>query len=341
MHKFLSKNHIIPAMFILSGILIFSYILSFTFSKNGNLDMNIMLSSSENIYAGTSINYAGKKIGLIKNIKYCPMSADNVKYYYKAKIKIDKNIKITADDNVVISSSGMLGEKVINIIPGEDSNQDSRILQKNDIMYAKIQRSVTDTANSINDMANAATYALNNVNNVINDKRSEANDILENIKNISQNINKISSQINDTYLISRINSTNDNLNKVLGELKDSLEELNNRNLWAKISDIANNVRNITDAIAYVMASQNIDIAALTHNINNILSQVGTALANKESSISLLINNKDLYSSISDMILGVRNLIYDVNRYGMFFKGNKHWQRERLPKISNPQALKKQ
>ena len=68
-------------------------------------------------------------------------SISTTKYGVDAKIKLDKGTEIPKDSKVIVATDGLLGEKIIQITPGEDSNH---LLTNGDYIYGTAGQSMDD-----------------------------------------------------------------------------------------------------------------------------------------------------------------------------------------------------
>lgn len=89
-----------------------------TWTKGYNR-VNFIFNFVNGVKLGAPVRFAGVDIGEVKDINFVFSAAEN-----KTKVSITgwlrKDIKIPADSNVWINTLGLLGEKYIEIIPGED-----------------------------------------------------------------------------------------------------------------------------------------------------------------------------------------------------------------------------
>ena len=71
--------------------------------------------NASGISLGSDVRIGGIKVGVVSNLELDPTSYDAV-----LKIQIRKNTKIPKDTSAAIVSSGLLGEKYIQLMPGSD-----------------------------------------------------------------------------------------------------------------------------------------------------------------------------------------------------------------------------
>ena len=93
--------------------------ISFAYHTNSNnnfKDSYILQANFQNIdgiNVGSDVLLAGIKIGQVKSL-----SLNTETFYAAVQLIIDNNIKIPEDSQAAVSTSGFLGGKYINIVPG-------------------------------------------------------------------------------------------------------------------------------------------------------------------------------------------------------------------------------
>src|SRR3990167_6593977 len=83
--------------------------------------------NASGIEAGSDVKVSGVKVGTIEN-----NFLDNESYRATLQIMVDKSIKLPLDSSAKIVSSGLLGEKYLEISPGSD---EEFLQENNEIMF--------------------------------------------------------------------------------------------------------------------------------------------------------------------------------------------------------------
>lgn len=108
---------IIVGTFVLLSA-IFFLLTSLKTAKIKNVDSYSLIAKFENaggIEAGSDVKISGIKIGTVEDY-----FLDQETYRATLKILVDKEVKLPIDSSVKITSSGLLGDKYIEISPGAD-----------------------------------------------------------------------------------------------------------------------------------------------------------------------------------------------------------------------------
>ena len=176
---------------------------------------------------------------------------------------IDKSTKIPADSVVTIGSSGVMGEKFINILPNSTARG---YLQNGDYIYGFDEEGMDQVFAKMSGALTEVQSMMSNINDVIGDAQ-----LKDSLKAISQNMAEASQHING--------------------LTDSLETMTLENQ----SDVRGIVRNMNDATAAMGRTMN-SIENMMANLNAVAGDPTTA----ENLRQTLQNIKDTSDKIAHM-----------------------------------------
>lgn len=105
----------------------------------------------DGIISGSDVKIAGVKIGVVDNL-----ILDNQKYLAKVKILLKDSVKLPADSNLSIESSGIIGSKFIAVYPGMSDDH----LKSEDVVYLKAAINLDYIINQLlNSLGNKSTPA--------------------------------------------------------------------------------------------------------------------------------------------------------------------------------------
>lgn len=119
------KKNFWLGLFILSALIIAIILLLFLHptAGDGKKIVRVRFSNLEKVTLGTRVTFAGKPVGevvAIKEIKEArnnPPDASGNPYFYEVELKVDSGVHLYNYDEVAFSTVGLLGEKVIAIVP--------------------------------------------------------------------------------------------------------------------------------------------------------------------------------------------------------------------------------
>lgn len=329
-------------IFIVIGIIAVIFLITNVRSmSNGNYNFNIkvMLTSAENIFSGTYVTYAGKTIGKVSKIDYHPLiGPDGTQYYYEATITICNKIKIKDNDTISSNTNGILGEKVLNISP---SSEKSSIVKKNHRMFSKSDKSIKDATNSAVLLVDKANSTISSVQTIMEQNSENIKQSINNIKYISEYINDLSKNFKEQNIVSHIALINKTVDLLTKNMQEALNTLNSRDAWSNISSILENIKSISDSVSAIVSDCNENdkktIINMIANFSELLMHINQSINNHDnkSLIYYILKNGELYEKTLEVLARINSLVYDINKYGVFFTSSRSWQRERLNNLKQP------
>lgn len=235
-----NKNYVWKlGMFVLIGLTFFIITIYFI-GKNKNLfgstfELNTQFKNVGGLKAGNNVRFSGIDIGTVKNIEFVSDSAVIVTLVIKEEVQ--KYIK--TDAIASIGSDGLMGDKVLTIAPGTNSNkivadnatiQSTKAVEMEDLMKG-LKKSV-DNAGAITTELAVFTANMNNkdgfLSKLLTDKNF-ANSLTNTLENLEKSSNEfatftkkmnnkngvLSKLVNDEKLGKSVDSTITNLNETV------------------------------------------------------------------------------------------------------------------------------
>lgn len=119
------KKNLLLGLFVLSALLIATLLLFFLQPSIGDEEqkVTVLFSNIEKINKGTRVTFAGRPVGKVVSIKEVEdargktVDSSGYPYLYEVTLGIDSKVKLYNFDQVRYSTLGLMGEKVIAIIP--------------------------------------------------------------------------------------------------------------------------------------------------------------------------------------------------------------------------------
>ncbi len=103
---------------VLFGALIFT-ISNLNFFQKG-YDLRVLFNFASGIESGAPVRLAGVEVGEVKNVKIIYNPEDEAPLV-EVDLLIEKGVLIRQNANILISTLGLLGEKYVEILPGDKS----------------------------------------------------------------------------------------------------------------------------------------------------------------------------------------------------------------------------
>lgn len=196
------KNLMI-GLFVIAAIAIIIFVLLFLHPRVGNEEkvLRVRFADLDKINVGTRVTFAGKPVGEVSSIEEIREAVDHrigrngTIYVYDVFLKVDSSVNVYNTDEIYSRTSGLLGEKSINIDPKPPEAGEKLIIINNQIIYATELGSVEDAIKKLTHIVDVVEVTLDSTNDILQDIKKKniigkTADTIENIRNITHALNK-------------------------------------------------------------------------------------------------------------------------------------------------------
>jgi len=317
------KNLMI-GIFVAAGAGLVIFVLMFIHPHLGDeaKTVHVRFTDIDKVTQGTRVTYAGRPVGEVVNIQEIeqgrggPKDANGHVYLYDLTLKIDSGVDIYNTDKITARTSGLLGEKNVEITPFAPAKGQVLIKIDADPMYAQQVTSIEDTLSGINEVAKKFQVTLDAATEVIHRVRDEK--LVEKITRTVENIESISAALDKPKELSRIIT--------------NVHHLTNRmvNTWENVDNTVKKIGNTAD-----------NFSLTSDDARNLLAQISRG----EGTLGKLLTRDETYLRFNSIMSKLETTLDDVNHYGLMFQSDKGWQRLRarrlnmLQKLSTPQEFR--
>lgn len=317
------KNLMI-GLFITAAAAIVIFILMFLHPRIGDEGkiIHVRFTDIDKVTIGTRVTYAGKPVGEVIEIdevkegRAAQTDSGGHLYIYDLTLRIDSGIKVYNTDEVALRTSGLLGEKNVDITPLAPQKGQEFVEIEGQPIYAEQTGTVEETFKEFKEAADKLELALDGVTDILN-------------------------RIRDNNLVEKITQAVENIESVTGSL-DRPEE------W---KEIVTNVRKFSQSInrSWVSVDKfltDVDEAALS--ITATMNQgkgIFETVSRGEGTLGRFLATDDVYLRTSSIMSKAETVLDDINHYGLLFHSDKSWQRLRarrlnlLQQLSTPQEFR--
>ncbi len=269
------------------------------FSKTYNL--NLLVKSTQGLIEGGKVSLGGLKIGQIDKIEFTVVNDQNL---VKIKLALLKKYspQITVKSFATIETSGLLGDKMINISLG---NPAETPVKEGDYLPVKESFSLDDFSDKIEPLVDNINQFASNLK-IITDtiksgKGSVASlllgpEITNKLDNSLKNLNSFTANLNDR-------------NNTLGML------VNDNKLYDDLSSISSDLKDILKGVKSGKGTLGklISSDSLYTNINELsekLNKASESLQNDSTFVGGMLNDKEGYKKLIFMIDELNKLVSD-------------------------------
>jgi phospholipid/cholesterol/gamma-HCH transport system substrate-binding protein len=291
-------------IFVIIGSLFFIIAIYFIGNKkdmfNETIKISAVFKNVNGLQPGNNVRFSGINVGTVREIIIVNDSL----------IKVDMLIEeaiashIKKDAVASIGSDGLVGNMIINIIPGKKSNQ---IVNEGDMILSEDKTSTDEilkTINSTSENAKLITDNLVKITNQINSKKGT-----------------IGMLINDTVMSDNLKQTIYNLKVTTQSTSKSMANLN------KIITDLNNKDNVIGALKDTITGKKIKIIIV--NLEKSSEQINKTITNLKDgngALNYLSNDPKLVKQIDSTMINLNQASSKLNenlealKHNFFFRG---------------------
>ncbi|MFA5250472.1 MAG: MlaD family protein [Parachlamydiales bacterium] len=277
---------------------------------DGKKLLKVRFSNIANINVGTRVTVSGKPVGEVAAIEAVESARSGATdelgrvYFYLLTLKVDSRVEIYNTDEIVIATTGLLGEKSIAIIPKAPIKDQVPKIITEQIIFANSVEPLEKVIHEISSLAERLQGAVDDVDAWFVENEEELSFAVRSFGDAFNQINLLAESANKEQLASSLKTAMDAFTANMDYLKEMLKEAKDKAMMAKFDNILDNFKKIT-----------------------------TTIADGEGTIGKLIQSDDFYLRISAVMNKVDTLMNDINHYGLMFQYDRHWQRIRTKKMN--------
>lgn len=290
---------------------------------DGKQTIYVRFSSINQIKVGTRVLFAGKPVGEVVAIQEIrdarkKPTADILGeiYSYQLVLKVDSSVKVYDTDEIVVQTTGLLGEKSIAIIPKLPPKGVTPKPIDGSPIYAQSVDPIENTFRKLSSLSKDMSRTFQQVSQWLKKYGDDTGHTIRSFGTAMDEIKVTVESINAQNIAPDIKNAITTFTCTLCEIKDSIAQLKAGDVFVNAGAVACNLKK---------ASENI-------------KEITCDLVDGRGTLGKLIVNDDLYLHVSAALSKVDTLMNDINHYGILFHLNKTWQRQRAQRITVLNAL---
>lgn len=238
--------------FTLLGIILFIasilFVGHFSLFQDSQMTITGKFDNVTGLKEGGGVSYSGVRVGKIERIT---VATDGV----TVVLKVDKKTQIPVDSKFAIQSDGMLGDKFIQITPGQSTNY-----LKDGDTFDGTAGGMDKTLDNVNKLMDGANKTINSINNIIGDEKTQGalRDTLRTTSIIADNTAALTGQMNAILaqnsgnvnaLTSNMVSITRNVDELTAQMNQTAKTFDNDGqAGAEMRQILDNLKTTTDSV---------------------------------------------------------------------------------------------
>jgi len=277
--------------------------------------LRVRFSNIDKVNIGTRVTFGGRPVGEVVSIREIiedpnPRATyDGQVYVYELQLAVDSSVDVYNSDEVSLRTSGLLGEKSVNITPLPPRSGVHLRLVNDEVIFADETGTVEDTFKEIKKLSDKFDIALDSFIDTLNDIKK--NQVWEKIAGTFGNLEEITTALNKP---SDWEEMLDNFTTLSHNLVNSWDTFDETLI--NIADTVVSAKEITDHGKVIVAK----------------------VREGEGTVGKLLMTDDLYLRVTSILSKGETILNDVNHYGILFHLDKNWQRLRARRLNLLQKL---
>jgi len=319
-----TKNMLI-GVFVLGacGVIIWLILFLKPSVGDGKETLYVRFSQINQINVGTRVLFAGKPVGEVVAVEEIydarkkPI-ADVLGeiYCYQLVLKVDSSVKVYDTDEVIVQTTGLLGEKSIAIIPKIPPSGTSPKLITTQPIYAQSVDPIENAFSQLSSLSKDMKKTFQQVSIWLQKNGDALGNTIRSFGSTMDEIKITVKSLNDQNLAPDIKAAITTFTSTLEGIKEGVAELKQGNVFVNAGDVMQNLK------------------CASHNVKEITTEI----AEGKGTLGRLIKGDDFYLHMQSILSKVDTLMNDINHYGILFHLNKSWQRQRAQRITVLNAL---
>lgn len=265
-------------------------------------ELKILLKDTQGLREGAPVSLAGLKVGEIDDIEFISTDEDNLVLLILS-ISEEYSNQITDKSFAEIETSGLLGEKLINISMGSISEPK---LKDGDVLPVKESLSLDKLSDKIEPIANNVNAVVSNLK-IITDSISQGKGSLGELVTTSTSIERLNSTLaNFEEFTAKLNQQNNTIGKLV----------NTTELYDNTNSLAVNLRVLTDSLNSGKGTFGKLLVddSLYNQLNKAIIKINRLMEKTENDNTIVggaLNDTEIYAKFTMLIDELNKLIIDI------------------------------
>lgn len=309
-----AKVGIITIIAIIAGLYFLSNLRLFKGDIGEYYQVTVYFNNVTGLLNNADVRLNGIRVGRVSDIQLIPGNA-------VVTLDIISDAEVRRNDHISLATLGVMGEKYIDIMPGDRTyplvrdadvpmeGHDSIGLEELGVSFNVVLKSFQHITQNMQEVTQSFSDVLGS-----QDGRDKLGDILVNTRDITGNISYLTSKEHEELagIIKNINEITEALAGTLPELIKKVDQMAGISYEMmerdkeNISDIVNNIEKITSNLTLVSES----VVASTHNFE----MVSNTISSGEGSVGKLLMEDETIDNVNKALESLHEIAEEVQSY---------------------------
>ncbi len=356
-------------LFVIAACSAVVWLLLFMHPSVGDMtqELHVYFANVDRVSVGTRVTFAGRPVGEVlsilplANARQMQPDANGHVYFYDVTLGLDEGVTVFSTDQVVLQTSGLMGERNIAILPAPIPKGTNPVnaIQDHLPLRGHSGDPMQETFVQLNNVADKVNKMMDTINDLIDRNRDDLSHTIDTLEKMVTHLDTAIVRANDLDLVGTVQAAAHHFGNAMQRTDTLLKTWEDDNFADTLSQLACHINHIAAAFDQPDQLREIvqDISLLAKRLNTATESLGPALdsfskaatsaegmAAKGSQIldhiiagkgtvGHLLYDDTLYMQMESSIDKVSVLMDDINQYGLLFHLNKSWQRERMQRMA--------
>lgn len=300
-------------IFVLIGIALLTYMTvtvgEFGAGKEEGYLVYVDFENIAGVELKAPVTMAGVEIGKVESIELKEGKA-------RAALRIRHGVPVRENSRAITKSTGLLGDKYIEISPGTVSakvvSEGAQISEQPSADLDKLVNQLSSIATDIKDVSSSLSKVLGG-----DEGEESLRNIVDNVKDLTANLKRLITDNEEKFnnVMANFETFSQDLKTVIGDNRESINDVvaNLRDFSEKINVMADdNEENLKVGLENLRVASE-KVQSTLDSLNSITKKVDKG----EGTIAKLINEGDLYDNLGETVTEIRDYLAGANRFKFF------------------------
>jgi phospholipid/cholesterol/gamma-HCH transport system substrate-binding protein len=220
-------------LFITAAGAVIIFMLMFLHPSVGNEGkiLHVRFTDIDKVSLGTRVTYGGKPVGEVVEIQEIgqgrtgPIDPNGHLYLYDLKLRVDTGVQVFNTDEVSIRTSGLLGERNIEITPMAPKKDEKAIEIDMQPIYGETPGTVEDALKDLTEVADKMFGALNSAQDLLD--RARKQNLVEKITRTVEHVESITASLDKPQqweeILANVHVASKTFNTTLNKIDESAD----------------------------------------------------------------------------------------------------------------------
>ena len=262
----------------------------------------------EGLFASNPVLINGYKVGSVTSV-----DVDYSTLELTVGVRLPQEVKVPRNSIMKIVNNDMIGSKAVEIIFG-----DSNVFAKDgDFLIATQDQGIAQAVSDVlNPLTKSVSSVLGNIDTAIagadlETTLKDASIALRSFKETADKLNKL------------LDGKGAQIDQILSNVEQTTSGL--KGLSPKIDGILNDIDETSKELSAIEFEA---LALQVKSLTTELEKTTTSINGKESTLGMLVNDKEMYNKIDDTVIKLKKLLEDIEKYPRRYTGITERQRKK-------------